>query len=554
MGRVWKARDEVLHRDVAIKELVPPSGLTEHERQEMRERSLREARAIARLDHNNVVRVFDVLRVDVDPWIVMEFVPSRSLSQVLSSEGPMPPARAAEIGLDVLAALRAAHRAGVLHRDVKPANVLLGENGRVVLTDFGLATAPGDSAMTQTGVVLGTPSYLAPERVTEGAVGPEADLWSLGAMLFTAVEGRSPYGRSSPVATLAALATEPPPTPAHAGPLTPLLDGLLRRDPTERINADVADDLLRVAAGRQPSPDVVPLNGPVAPPTAPAFVPPPVPVPPPAPATHAAVDTASPAGAAGQATSGGGPAATENDRKGRRPIGPRRGRLFGALAGLALAALVVSVPLISGKRVGYIGGHARAEATTTLHASPGLVPQASPVASNPQPPSPRATPTPRANQTRQAVTTQGPKHGRGATAVPPTQPTRVEVLPVNAIVWYGATKCINAPSGPTNGVPAQIWDCNGSPGQKWSFPADGTVRALGECLTVAGGTTGNGTPVGLASCTGSPWQRFLLKDTHDLVSLLADKCVDVTNGGTANGTSLQLWDCNGGVNQKWHLG
>jgi streptogrisin C len=139
--------------------------------------------------------------------------------------------------------------------------------------------------------------------------------------------------------------------------------------------------------------------------------------------------------------------------------------------------------------------------------------------------------------------------------VPPTQPPGSgTVLPANAIVWYGATKCINVPSGPTDGIPAQIWDCNGGPGQKWTFPADGTVRALGECLTVTGGTTDNGTAVRLAGCTGSPWQRFVLRDTHDLVFLLADKCVDVTNGATANGTGLQLWGCNGGVNQKWHLG
>jgi len=192
MGRVWKARDEVLHRDVAIKELVPPPGLTEDERREMRERSLREARAIARLNHANVVRVFDVLRTDGDPWIVMEYVPSRSLQDVLTTDGPVSPTRAAEIGLGVLGALKAAHRAGVMHRDVKPGNVLLGEDGRVVLTDFGLATVPGDPNVTRTGLVLGSPAYIAPERARDGTFGPEADLWSLGATLYAAVEGQSP--------------------------------------------------------------------------------------------------------------------------------------------------------------------------------------------------------------------------------------------------------------------------------------------------------------------------------------------------------------------------
>ncbi|MBB5480433.1 hypothetical protein HNR20_004938 [Micromonospora parathelypteridis] len=209
---------------------------------------MREARAVARLGHVNVVRVFDVLHSADDPWIVMELVPSRSLHQVLEAEGPMSAARAAHIGLGVLGALRAAHQAGVLHRDVKPANVLLADDGRVVLTDFGLATLPGDPRMTQTGMVLGSPAFLAPERATDGDVGPAADLWSLGATLYAAVEGRTPYQRSSPIATLAALATEPPPPAQRAGRLTPLLEGLLRREPDQRIDAEEADRLLRQAA------------------------------------------------------------------------------------------------------------------------------------------------------------------------------------------------------------------------------------------------------------------------------------------------------------------
>ena len=193
-------RDVVLHRDVAIKELVPPPGLTPEERQEMRERSLREARAIARLNNINVVRVFDVLRTDADPWIVMEYVPSRSLQDTLAADGPFTPVRAAEIGLGVLNALRAAHRAGVVHRDVKPGNVLIGADGRVVLTDFGLATVPGDPNVTRTGLVLGSPAYIAPERARDGTAGPAADLWSLGATLYAAVEGASPFARPSAIA------------------------------------------------------------------------------------------------------------------------------------------------------------------------------------------------------------------------------------------------------------------------------------------------------------------------------------------------------------------
>jgi hypothetical protein len=251
MGRVWRATDVVLHREVAIKELVPPPGLTPGERQEMRERSLREARAIARLNNINVVRVFDVLRTDADPWIVMEYVPSRSLQDTLASDGPFSPVRAAEIGLGVLGALRAAHRAGVVHRDVKPGNVLLGADGRVVLTDFGLATVPGDPNVTRTGLVLGSPAYIAPERARDGTAGPGADLWSLGATLYAAVEGASPFARPSAIATLAALATENPPPARNAGPLKPVLNGLLRKDPAHRINAEEAERLLNRATGRR---------------------------------------------------------------------------------------------------------------------------------------------------------------------------------------------------------------------------------------------------------------------------------------------------------------
>ncbi|MFV2101677.1 protein kinase domain-containing protein [Micromonospora sp. LOL_024] len=251
MGRVWRARDEVLHRDVAIKELVPPPGLTNDERREMRERSLREARAIARLNNVNVVRIFDVLRTDGDPWIVMEYVASRSLQDALAADGPVPSDQAVEIGLGVLNALKAAHKAGIMHRDVKPGNVLLGDDGRVVLTDFGLATIPGDPNVTRTGMVLGSPAYIAPERARDGTAGPEADLWSLGATLYAAVEGKSPFARPSAIGTLAALATEAVPPARNAGPLKQVLAGLLRKDPQERITAESAERMLRKASGRR---------------------------------------------------------------------------------------------------------------------------------------------------------------------------------------------------------------------------------------------------------------------------------------------------------------
>ncbi|MFD6665103.1 protein kinase [Micromonospora chalcea] len=249
MGQVWRARDEELHREVAVKQVVPPNWLAENERDELRARTLREARTSARLNHPNVVRVYDVVRVEGDPWLVMEYVPSRSLQEIVEADGPLPPGRAAEIGLAVLAALRAAHDAGVLHRDVKPANVLLARDGRVLLTDFGLAVFQGgDGAMTRPGLVLGSPQYVAPERAAEGVSSVEADMWSLGATLHAAVEGRSPYARSTAMATLAALATRPPDPAPHAGPLAPVLAGLLRRDPRARLGHHETARLLGVAA------------------------------------------------------------------------------------------------------------------------------------------------------------------------------------------------------------------------------------------------------------------------------------------------------------------
>jgi eukaryotic-like serine/threonine-protein kinase len=248
MGRVWLGYDEVLHRDVAVKEVVPPPGLTAAEQDMSNERSLREARAIARLNHPNVVRIYDVVSKEPHPWIVMEYVPSRSLHQVIVEDGPLPPAEVARIGLGVLGALCAAHRAGIVHRDVKPSNVLL-SGQRVVLTDWGLATMEGDVTVTRTGMIIGSPAYISPERARDGEYSPSSDLWSLGATLYAAVEGRAPYERSSAMATLTALATEEPDPPVHAGPLRPVLDGLLVKDPARRMGPFEAEQALRHAVG-----------------------------------------------------------------------------------------------------------------------------------------------------------------------------------------------------------------------------------------------------------------------------------------------------------------
>ncbi|HET6529425.1 MAG TPA: serine/threonine-protein kinase, partial [Actinoplanes sp.] len=249
MGRVWLARDEVLRRDVAIKEIALPFGLTDEEREEMRARTLREARAAARLSHPNVVRIYDVQHGDERPWIVMEYVPSRSLLQVIKENGPLPPKDVAGIGLAVLAALDAADRVGVVHRDVKPSNVLIADDGRVLLTDFGAAMIDeGEGALTQTGVILGSPRYISPERAATGISTLESDMWSLGATLYEAVEGRGPYTRETTLAVLVALATERPDPLDRAGPLKPVINGLLQKNPKNRMRPlEVEQRLRRIA-------------------------------------------------------------------------------------------------------------------------------------------------------------------------------------------------------------------------------------------------------------------------------------------------------------------
>ena len=254
MGTVWLATDKVLQRQVALKEVTFSIHLTDEEREVLRERTMREARAAARLDHPCVTHVFDVVEEDGRPWLVMEHVSSRSLQEIVEEQGPLPPHVVARIGLDVLAALEAAHAEGIVHRDVKPANVLVAPDGRARLTDFGIATTTGDSSLTTQGALIGSPSYMAPERAAGGQPGGSVDLWSLGATLYTAVEGRLAFDRGDPVATLMAVATEPPAPPRLAGPLTPVLLGLLTKDPAQRATpAQARRDLQAVAAGSAPT-------------------------------------------------------------------------------------------------------------------------------------------------------------------------------------------------------------------------------------------------------------------------------------------------------------
>ncbi|MEV7233343.1 protein kinase [Streptomyces sp. NPDC051020] len=253
MGKVWRAHDEVLHRTVAVKELTAGLYVAEADRVVLHARTQKEARAAARITHPGVVTVHDVIEYDNRPWLVMQYVDGPSLADAAKESGEIAPREAARIGLHVLSALRAAHTAGVLHRDVKPGNVLLARDGQVLLTDFGIAAIEGDSTITRTGELVGSIDYLAPERVRGGDPGPASDLWSLGATLYSAVEGRSPFRRTSPISTMQAVVAEEPPPPARAGALGPVITALLRKDPADRPSAAETERMLLDAMeGREP--------------------------------------------------------------------------------------------------------------------------------------------------------------------------------------------------------------------------------------------------------------------------------------------------------------
>ncbi|GAA4038674.1 serine/threonine-protein kinase [Nonomuraea soli] len=266
MGRVWRGHDELLDRPVAVKE-VTLDRRPQPEREELLGRTMREARLAARLSHPHIAAVYDVVVVDERPWIVLQLVSAPTLADVLTGQGPLPPATVARIGLQVLQALQAAHAAGIVHRDVKPANILLDADEYVMLTDFGLAASAEpaghlDEGLTREGLVVGTPAYIAPERARGQVPAPPSDLWSLGVTLYRAVEGRCPFGQGSVIATLSAVLTAAPAPFNLAGPLAPLIAGLLAKDPCERTSVeDALTQLQRLSA---PSLEQMPVTGAMA--------------------------------------------------------------------------------------------------------------------------------------------------------------------------------------------------------------------------------------------------------------------------------------------------
>ncbi|MFE2549932.1 serine/threonine-protein kinase [Streptomyces sp. NPDC059355] len=285
MGTVWRARDIALHRDVALKEVRPPDPATAAAQPgltvQLRERAIREARALARLAHPHVVTIHHIVEpaagTDGHPWIVMELVKGGSLHDRLES-GPMPVAEVLRLGLDVLSALRAAHAEGVLHRDVKPANVLLRPDGSAVLTDFGIAALHDSTALTSTGVLIGSPEYIAPERARGEEGLAASDLWSLGMLLYVASEGAHPLRRATTLATVVAVLDEPIPAPVRSGPLGPVLERLLVRDLSVRPDAAQLEQLLRDASSALAS-GAPPVAPPAASPTVLGHYGPPTPQP-----------------------------------------------------------------------------------------------------------------------------------------------------------------------------------------------------------------------------------------------------------------------------------
>jgi eukaryotic-like serine/threonine-protein kinase len=373
MGAVWQARDELLNRDVAIKEIVWPPQLDPAERETARRRAVREAQLAARLSHPNVVGIYDILEEDGRPCIVMELVPFSSLRDVLAEDGPMSPAEAAQVGLSVLAALRAVHGAGVVHRDVKPANILLGPWDRVVLADFGIAKAADSPALTASGVLLGSPSYLAPERARGGRAGAAADLWALGVSLYAAVEGRPPFERDSMIASLTAVvADEPEPAP-HAGPLWPVIEGLLRKDPADRLDAAGAERLLR---------RIVPDKA--APPARPAEA-------------AEAAEAAGPAEAAGQGRRGG--------------FRSRRAPVIALTAVAAVAVIAVGIAMAFGRHPSHLAARQAPPAASRL------APSSVPPPSSPSPPA-SASSVPASSVPASSAPASSAPASSGSTALP----------------------------------------------------------------------------------------------------------------------------------------
>jgi serine/threonine protein kinase len=391
MGTVWLCRDETLHREVAVKGvgLLPGESVTDSAR------ALREARSSAALSHRNVVTVFDVVEEDGSIWLVMEHVPGRSLSEIIKEDGPLDPATAADIGAQVADGLAAAHAVGTIHRDVKPGNVLVTTDGVAKISDFGIARNAGDPALTQSGFLTGTPSYFSPELARGREPGPESDVWALGATLYAAVEGHSPYQqRTNPVAVLHDIASQNPPTPERAGFLEPALNRMMDRDPASRWSMrDAAHALRRLADKHRENTRESALGAPA---TA-AFE---RPTPTPAPAEPS---TAAPRTAAR-------PAPAESSTGASYEVRPRRRRTgaYAVLAALLLLIVLGGIAWVASQR-----GHdpsSSASKGSSAGAKHSSTPKKSPSANHPSSASQQSSTTPAPTRT------SAPASGSGTSA------------------------------------------------------------------------------------------------------------------------------------------
>ncbi len=400
MGVVWLAHDRLLDREVAIKEIAFPDTLPEHERDSLRARVLREARTAARLIHPGVITVYDVLSEEGRTFIVMELITAPTLAEVVARWGPLPPERVARIGLQVAFALHAAHQAGIVHRDVKPANVMVAEDGSVWLADFGIARLQGDPRLTASGLVVGSPAYMAPEQASGGDSGPEVDLWELGATMYYALEGEAPFERASSLATLAAVVNEPPRPPRHAGALALIIMSLLAKDPAARpALRQVRIRLAQVAAA-----DRRPAAARAAVPVAPAdlFTPTPTGE---VPAEGATRDTAEPSEAS---TSPASRAGRDGRMAGRRWL-MALAVLVGVavLAGVAAVVLALALPRP-------LGGNGASD-------KPAVAPTRAPTTSPPAPTAPQTT-APRGGASRTTSPPQHPPESQPAAGAAPKVP------------------------------------------------------------------------------------------------------------------------------------
>jgi eukaryotic-like serine/threonine-protein kinase len=526
MGRVWRAWDELLCRNVAIKEVRLPSALTPDEQDKLYERTIREAQSLAQLSHPAVATVHDVIEDRGRPWIVMELVDGSSLDRVIRRSGALAPKRAAQVGRELLGALTAAHRVGVLHRDVKPANVLLTPDGGAVLTDFGVAAIDGESEITQTGIVMGTPAFMAPERVRNNTATPAADLWSLGATLYAAVEGKGPYDQhGSGPATMAAILAEDPAPPQRAGPLAGAITALLSRDPARRPSAAAAMQMLEEAES---------------------------------------------AGATARRHH-------ERTRLLRLPRLARRGKSTSSRMTVIAAAafLVIAVPatIVTVRRA---EGRTQAVQTRTSHhhvredpsssQRPWTIQLTPAPAGKPSPP-PSQPPLPAAGGTV-GVTSPGDQASTVGTAV--SVQVRASDAPAGLTLAYQASGLppglsINRSTGLITGTPAPtavgtstvqltVTDTAGASASAtftWEISATGTITDAQGCVDDTSSITTNGNKIQVWQCDQTNAQNCTL--TADGMAQVFGECMTVNNGGTAAGSLIVLWDCTGTGAQIWRI-